>query len=370
MFSIQESNAVSLQVLRSPYAFGSQISLEFSGSDDPNMMINLYDTYFRFIINVIGRQDINEPYIITKNILAWFLNFDINIQYNGNRKNYSNSALSNRGSVGNILQLFSNSYSKDIMVKELNLISNGVTQASSSFEVAVNLRYLFDIAQSSSWQSVKNIVINMTMDSVANIFQFYTPATTTAQITQVYLETNVVKFSIPQEPLSLKQKLFFMPETSRIYTQSQRVLVGDQSISMTITPPGKQIMLYYLFLQNDNTIYNTNGNSSYVKNHSISAMNGKIYPVQTNYSGLNRHYNDLLKNIQKFNPNASSAISYSDFIQTNRIYSISTNDNQMSSGSYSFFTELAEPFTVSCQIILFSIYYPTRQALIESEYDI
>jgi len=368
MFSINESNNVSLQILRSPATFGSQISLEFSGSDLPTKMINLYDTYFRFIINVTGKSTDIEPYTIIKNILAWFLNFDINIQYNGSRRNYSNSALSNRGAIGNILQLFSNSYSKDSMVKRLNLISNGVSQSENQFEVAVNLRYLFDIAQSSSWQSIKNININLTIDNVKNIFKFSDASpTATANISQIYLETCVCQFTIP-ETLSLKQQLFFMPETSRIYTQSQRVLVGDNSVSMTITPPGKQIQLFYFFSQNDGLTYNVNANSSYVDNHSISSMNGKIYPVQTNYSGLNRHYNDLLKNIQKFSPNASSAITYEDFIQSNKIYSISTNDNQMNSGSYSFFTQLREAFSVPCYIVLFSIYYPTNVEEMNIEY--
>ena len=370
MFTIQESNSISLSVLRSPSTFGSQISLEFSGSDDPSRCINLYDTYFRFIVNVTNREDPLNNYIIIKNILSWFLSYDIHIQYNGSMKNYSNSALSNRGSVGNILQLFSNSYGHDQMIKQLNLISNGVTQNEDRFEVAVNLRYLFDIAQSSSWQSIKNISINMTMSDVKSIFSFdQNDVNATANISQIYLETNVVKFkNIPQE-LSIKEKMFFLPETSRIYTQAQSINVGDSVISLTITPPGKQMVLFYMFLQSNNTIYNTNANSSYVKNHSIQAMNGKIYPTQNNYQGLNRHYNDLIKNIQKWNPNSSSAITYNDFIQSNRIYSISTNDADMTSGSYSFYTELNQAFTVSCQIICFSIYYPHQKELILSSYE-
>jgi hypothetical protein len=373
MFTVLENNSISLGVLRSPYTFGQQITIDFSGSDNPSKMINLYDTYFRFIINVTGRTTESESYVVIKNILAWFLAFDINIMYNQG-KNYSNSALSNRGQIGNILQLFSNSFSKDIMVKELNLISNGVSRTESTFEVAVNLRYLFDIAQSSSWQSIKNININMTMDDVKNIFQFdpLSP-TANANISQIYLETNVCKFEIPPE-LNFKQQLFFLPESSRIYTQSQRILVGDSSISLTITPPGRQIQLFYYFAfegikenTNDKT-YSINGNDSYVKNHSISAMNGKIYPVQNNYQGLNRHYNDLLKNIQKFNPNASSAISYSQYVGNDRVYSINTNDSEFSYGSYSFFTETEKPFTKPCQIILFSIYYPTKKELLKIDY--
>lgn len=367
MFQVLENNSISLSVLRSPYTFGQQISLNFSGSDEISKMINLYNSYFRIIVNVKGRQTEDEAYTITKNVLAWFLSFDLNIQYNSGMKNYSNSALSNRGSIGNILQLFSNSYSKDIMVKELNLISNGVTRTESQFEVAINFRYLFDICQSSSWQSIKNIDINMTLDSVENIFQF-NPLSVNASafISQIYLETEVCRFQIPPQ-LSMKEQLFFMPESSRIYSQSQRVLIGDQSVSLTITPPGKQTQLFYFFLESTPTIYNTNANDGYVKNHSIQAMNGKIYPTQSTYTGLNRHYNSLLKDIMKWNPNSSTAISYDEFILNNRIYSINTNDSQMTSGSYSFFTELSKPFEKACQIILFSIYYPHKKELLKAD---
>lgn len=363
--NILNSNGNSLSVLLSPYSFGNQISINFSGSDDPNQRISLYDTEFRFLVSM-QNYDPTIAYTIRKAVYCWFLSFDITVMYSDGRPTQQISSYVNRGQVANLLQRFNQSYSKTTMLQQFDLMTNGTSSTEQRFEVNVPMKYLFDaFAMSKSWLPIKNIKINLALDSVEQIFRF-DPATSpngSANITNIFMDFNVDKLQIEQ-PLSIQDHMMLNPGLDRIYVINQTVLTSQSQVSCTVTPPGQIHTLFYLFVQNDKTGFNFHANpDAYVMNHSLQSGNGKIYPVQSQYTGTQRHYADLLRNIQKLsNPNADTTVTRDDFLNTTRVYSICCRDEYMSTpSSYSFNTQLSAPFPVNCQMLLFCLYYLPKQ---------
>jgi hypothetical protein len=168
------------------------------------------------------------------------------------------------------------------------------------------------------------------------------------------------------------------PDHRKTFNQKDSLVVGKQSITMPISVSGKVLEVFYWFKRSAPSttttpaVFSFNPNPfSVVTNHQINIA-GHSYPLNPNYNssftaagvevGLSRHYDELLINVNKYNPQRNTFLDYVTWRDSLRIYSILMNDSAVTRATtLNLQILLSQPITVACEFNL-AIRYVSEKA--------
>lgn len=361
-FVLKSSNNSVPAIFSNSSAFGQTVNIQLSGADNDTNFICMHEAQLRLRLQ---GAPVGAP--IKKPVIAWITVYDITLNFtDGVVKRFATQA--QRGLVGNILQLSSNSYSntEDNMGNNLiDISATGTSPQTSDYEYSIDLKYLVDAFMTRKYLSIKNMTMNVTFDTVSNIYDGSSTELEKVKLSGIFLDFQTYKLDLAKTESSL---LHYTITT--IYVAGGFISKGSDSFTQTLSIPGALRCLFYCFIPADSSKkmeYNA-WNTSVVRNHSLQSMTNKLYPTNPNYDtiagsktiGLNRHYNEYKSNINKLCPNSDTWVTYDKYSLQHRFYSIGTYNHKMTSGSYTLQIQQTVGAPEELKILIFGLYIPTE----------
>ena len=359
---LKSSNNSVAAIYSNSSAFGQTVNIQLSGADNETNFVCMNQAQLRLRVqNCPTSTNIKRP------VLGWISVYDITLNFtDGSTKRFATQA--NRGLVGNILQLSNNSFANTVDNQTNNLITNGGTSTlNTNSEFSIQLQYLVDAFMSKKYLSIKNMTMNVTFESVENIFEG--PLTSTPILSGIWLDFQTYKLDLSRTESRLLHYDIHAIYVAGGYISAQSSNSNSVSFTQTLSIPGSLMCLFYCFMpvnSNDKKIYNAWSNSV-VKYHSLQSMSNKLYPTNPNYDtidgttvGLNRHYNEYMSAINKLCPNSDTYVTFDKYLSDYRFYTISTYNHKMTSGSYTLQITQTTPTPVDVKVLIFGLYIPTE----------
>lgn len=299
-----------------------------------NTFLDLNDTSIILTMTVTNLPA-GATYSILRPSLAWVTQMQTTIQFNTDRgkeiKNYPGYI--GRGVAGNMFEIMEYSRAKYDMLAPVEFLNATSGLTNTTFSALIPLKFLCDAAYDANMLNMDTLTFNMSFESLANVFAFSSG--------NPVMVVNRVDFKFPTITVTSREvipKHIREIPNRQIYISQLSVDVGSNSVTSTISVPFPCSELFYFFLgRGSNYSFNPNP-TSVVTSHQLTSM-GSVYPLSSTYNasyqpgvietgGVVRHYDELLSIMGKNAPEHNSTLTYTNWRDNFRIYSIEIGTEQ------------------------------------------
>lgn len=354
--------------------FGQQVTLNVGSDQKMTSLVDLSSARLRMIVNITGTLGL--PCVICKPYIAWITTYTFTPTFKGG-KGETRSVLytgnPGRGNAGYVYSLMDRSAYNTL---DQSFVENNRPPFSTmitTLDVSIPFRYLIDPLCTKRYLPISYFSFVPTFDTFLNIFAPGDPSQTSlaATVNAYYLEypSYIVK-SMPME--------LMYPDPRLTFIQTQNYSTPTSTILQTINVPGKLLRIFYFFVQEFTSTFgppvtqnpfNFAANQSSVINQHQLTGSGKVYPLNPVYNavftttsqvGLSRHYEEFMCNINKFQPSSNTIITYTEWRDNVRIYSIEVNDDGLFQQTIlNFQAQFSTPTSVPFNLYIVSQYLPS-----------
>lgn len=335
--------------------FGTSQTYTITAAGD-NVFVNFNQADLIVNLSVQGLP-VGGTYGILRPTTAWITQIQTTVNFIGPNGsdiiNYTGYA--GRGIAGNVLELLEYSANKFKMYNGIEFLTPTGGLTNTNFDVMIPLKFVSDIAYDAQLLNVDQITIQITWETINNIFSFSSVGSTVA-VNRVDLKyptiatTNTELIPRPLREIPNRQ----------IFVQQLDILSGSSGANTSIGVPFPASVLYYFFVGTNST-YNLNPNpSSVVTTHQLSSM-GSVFPLVSSYGasfdsttdvGLIRHYMELQDISGKDTPDHDSILSFEQWRDVNRIYAIEIGVEQTNGQQFQFQSSFSSSTVVPSRCVL------------------
>ena len=320
--------------------FGTSQSYTITCAGD-NVFVNLNQADIILSLTIQGLT-VGQTYGVLRPSVAWASQVQTTVQFIGPNGtdiiNYTGYA--NRGVAGSVLEVLEYSYNKYNMYNTIEFLTPVTGLNNVTFDVLIPMKFLADIAYDAQLLNIDLITTTITWEQVNKIFSLPSSSVTVA-VNKIDIKyPTIATTSAELIPRPIRE----IPNR-QIYIQQQDLLAGANSINASIGVSFPASVMYYFFIPQNSSVYNLNPNpNSVVTTHQLSSM-GSVFPLVSNYGailtptidvGLIRHYMELMDIIGKDRPEHDTILTFENWRDIHRIYSIEIGVEQHNGQQFNF----------------------------------
>jgi hypothetical protein len=351
--------------------WGTAASFQIGGDSVPMNAINLATAELKMTIQL---QNATSPVTIIAPAISWISQYTVTISYKigeGKAKNVMYTGQPGRGDAGYLYTIWTRSAPNTAMQTFPEVLS-ARTVSGTLTEETIPMMFLLDAAATERWCPIQQITFVLSFKQLNQIMFAPNSPNFNAFVNNYWFEFDSGSIT-PKMPKEL-----CIPDPRKTFINLASIPVGTISIpAVPLVIPGKPLAVFYYMLSakpatlTSPPTYNLNPNPfSIVTFHQILVA-GHPFPINSSYfsvydatgnnTGTSSHYKELLSNINKYLPDKNTIITYDNWLNVNRVYSILINDTAIFNATTMPLQIGLNTATVNpCDLIVITQYLPTH----------